>query len=174
MCSMTISLGLGKPSYQAARSSCQHREVKKVTATILFGVGCAAPRGGKFLTCRMRPQAQQDAILLPRLKALHPPCRTGMAVSPFQSLSFDRRVYGRICSVGLRPANRAVARCIAMVIIDGAGGVIDGESGRPAGIWTTILAATCSTSQSTMSPRKKSRRCWKIQMASSGAGPQVC
>jgi hypothetical protein len=46
---MTISLGLGKPSYQTARSSCQHREVKKVTATILFGVGCA---GGPYsLAC---------------------------------------------------------------------------------------------------------------------------
>jgi hypothetical protein len=56
MCSMTISLGLGKPSYQAARSSCQHREVKKVTATILFGAGCAAPRGGKFLSCPRPPR----------------------------------------------------------------------------------------------------------------------
>ena len=28
-------------------------------------------RGGKFSTCRMRPRAQQDAILLPRVKARH-------------------------------------------------------------------------------------------------------
>ena len=47
-----------------------------------------SPRGGTFLTCRMRPQAQQDAILVPRLKAQQPPCRTLISMSPFSSCSW--------------------------------------------------------------------------------------
>ena len=40
--------------------------------------------GGTFLTGRMRPRAQQDAILSPRLKVQHASCRTGLGSGPFR------------------------------------------------------------------------------------------
>ena len=125
----------------------QHPSARRAGCQCCSARDMLPSRGGTFLTCPMRPQAQQDAILLPHVKAQQVPCRTGCAGCP-------QRTSGDGAWAAPNPENSrwntAERQCQATGGSPATGSVV--SSASPGGTGTTAASESLSSSRMIRTP----------------------